>query len=301
MHPDLLAHFFQIVPIGLASGILSGAFGVGGGIVTVPLIRHIVGVTPHVAVGNSLAVIMPTAVIGAFNYLKQGKLVPILALACGIPAVVGTIAAAAASPYVGGQFLMLLLASLMLLVGLDFTLGIGHKFKRLKADEAASKAALSASSASDTSSGGNSSTRGSATEFGGSIQVPFKLDKKGWLTCLILGLLTGLLSGLLGVGGGFIMVPSFCYFLNLPLKTAFGTSLIVIALVALPSTLVHSYYGHVQLWIVTPMLLGSLPGAWLGSYFALRTKDKWLRKVFGCLLILLAIVFAYKELTQTSG
>lgn len=268
MLPDFLARFIQIVPIGLASGLLSGAFGVGGGLITVPLIRHVLGVTAHVAVGNSLAVILPTAVIGTLNYLKQGKLVPLLAFSCGGPAVVGTVLASAASVYVHGQCLMLVLAGFMILVGLDFVTGFSNKLKA--------------------ASGNCSKTK-------------FELNRRNSLIAAILGLLTGLLSGMLGLGGGFIMVPAFCYFLSLPLKVAFGTSLIVIALVALPGTVVHALNGHVQLSIVLPMLVGSLPGAWLGSYFSLRTKDKLLRLIFGSLLLLMAVVLAYRELTAPAA
>jgi hypothetical protein len=261
---DSLARFIQIVPIGLASGLMSGAFGVGGGIITVPLIRDLLGVTAHVAVGNSLAVILPTAVIGALNYLKQRKLEPLLALSCGGPAVVGTVIGSAASLYVHGQYLMLVLSGLMILVGLDFVTGFGNKLKAAGKDCSNTK---------------------------------FELNRANSLIAAVLGLLTGLLSGMLGVGGGFIMVPAFCYFLSQPLKVAFGTSLIVVALVALPGTVIHAMEGHVQLRIVLPILTGSLPGAWFGSYFALKSKDKSLRVIFGLLILLLAVAFACRELT----
>jgi uncharacterized protein len=264
MIPELLARLAQTVPIGLVAGLLSGAFGIGGGIVMVPLIRHWLGVSAHEAVGNSLAAILPTAAIGALNYSKKGKLVPLLALACGIPAALGTSIASLGSHYVPGQYLMLLLACLMILVGIDFVTGFSNRLKE-------------------------KSDNGSPEKF--------ELNRHNLLLAVGLGLLTGLMSGMLGVGGGFILVPSYCYFLNLPLKVAFGTSLLVVALVALPGTAVHACQGHVQPWIALPILAGSLPGAWLGSHLSLKTRDKTLRIIFGSLLLVTAVVFAWRELT----
>lgn len=162
---------------------------------------------------------------------------------------------------------MLALAALMAFVGFDFASGLSNRMrhKASKLDE-------------------------------GTQTSEFTPNKVKLLKASMIGVLVGLLSGLLGVGGGFIMVPSFCYFLELPLKIAFGTSLVVVAIVALPGTLVHALEGHVQLWIVLPMLVGSLPGAWLGSYIAIKTRDSYLRSVFGILLLLMSVYFAYREL-----
>ena len=267
MTPDLVAHIIKVVPIGFVAGLLSGAFGIGGGIVSVPLVKQYVGVDAHVAVGCSLALILPTAIMGAYNYLKHGKLLVRLATVCAIPAAICTSASSYASKFIPGGELMLALAALMAFVGFDFATGMSNRMRQKVSalDEAA--------------------------------ETPdFVLDKsKVWKASLI-GILVGLLSGLLGVGGGFIMVPAFCYFLDLPLKLAFGTSLVVVAIVAIPGTLVHALEGHVQLWIVLPMLIGSLPGAWLGSYISIKTRDSHLRSVFGVILLIMAIYFAYREL-----
>ncbi len=265
MSTDQWARIFEIVPIGLFSGLLAGAFGVGGGIISVPLVRHVLGLTAHEAVGSTLAMILPTAAIGVFNYLKQGKIVPRLALISSLPAIIGTVIASEYSHNVNGSVLMLMLAGLMLLVAFDFLTGAGAKLKAKSGDESSEDDVL-------------------------------VMDKRKSLIAAFIGLVVGLMSGLLGIGGGFVMVPAYCYFLGLPLKAAFGTSLIVVALVALPGTVVHAMHKHVLWWVVIPMLGGSLPGAWLGSYFSLKAKDQNLRTVFGIILIVMAIVFAAREL-----
>lgn len=264
MSAELIARLAIILPIGLLSGLLAGAFGIGGGIISVPLVKHLVGVSAHVAIGTTLAVILPTALMGAYTYLKSGKLIPSLAGICGVPAVLGTVFGSHHSHFIEGKNLMVALAVLMLLVGFDFVSGLGNRLKaKAGAEEDSSK---------------------------------FVLTPKAITTAVIIGIIVGLLSGLLGIGGGFIMVPAFCYLLQLPLKVAFGTSLVVIAVVALPGTIVHAMHQHVDLAIAAQMLAGSVPGAWLGSKFSLRTKDQTLRTTFGSILIVLAILFAWREI-----
>lgn len=253
----------EIVTIGLASGILSGAFGIGGGIVSTPLIRHLLDVPAHVAIGSTLAVILPTAMVASINYLKQGKIVLPLAVATGIPAVLSTLIASHLSQNIKGQHLMLVLCGLMVLVGLDVLTDFRAKLQKSAKDE----------------------TQG------------FVSSKKNLVIAVATGLGIGIISGFLGIGGGFLLVPAYCYFLRLPLKVAFGTSLVVVAVVAMPGTVVHHMYQHVDLKIVLPMLAGSIPGAWIGSYFSLRAKESVLKKIFGGLLIILSIYFMYKELS----
>lgn len=265
MSAELFARLIIVVPIGLLSGLLAGAFGIGGGIVSVPLVKHLLGVSAHVAIGTTLAVILPTAVMGAYTYLKSRKLVPSLAAICGIPATIGTVFGSHYSHAIEGKHLMVALAVLMLLVGIDFVTGLGNKLK--------SKAGA----------------EGEVFEF--------RLNSRSICTAIFIGIIVGLLSGMLGIGGGFIMVPAFCYLLRLPLKVAFGTSLVVIAIVSLPGTLVHAMHQHVDLGIAAQMLAGSVPGAWMGSKFSLKTKDQTLRCIFGTLLIILSIAFAWRELS----
>lgn len=256
-----LVRFIEAVPVGLASGVLSGLFGVGGGIISVPLARHVLGVTPHIAIGSTLAVILPTSCVGIYNYMKQGRLALPLALCSGIPAAVGSILGSNVSKHVEGQYLMLGLTVLMLLIGFDFLSGFTNKIRK-KANE-------------------------NDGEF---VSTPRNI-----VMAIISGLLIGAMAGMVGIGGGFILVPLYCYAFGLPVKTAFGSSLIVVALVALPGTIVHTVHEHVDPNLVGSLLVGSLPGAWLGSRLALKTKDAVLKHAFGIILIALSVVFAWRE------
>ncbi len=259
-----LIRIAQAVPVGLASGILSGAFGVGGGIISVPLTRHLLGIAPHVAVGSTLAVILPTACVGIYNYKKQGKLVVPLALSSGGTATIGSVIGSAGTKFLNGEQLMLILCGLMLLVGIDFASGLSSRVRK-SADEKPRE---------------------------------FDSSPRSIAIACSTGLFIGALAGMVGVGGGFILVPLYCYAFGLPVKTAFGTSLLVVAMVAMPGTVVHYMEGHVDVELVGSLLLGSLPGAWIGSRVALRANERYLKIAFGAVLIVMALVFAYRELTD---
>lgn len=259
-----LVRIAQAVPVGLASGMLSGAFGVGGGIISVPLTRHLLGVAPHISVGSTLAVILPTACVGIYNYHKQGKIVLPLALASGAPATIGSVAGAAGTKYLNGEQLMLILCALMLLVGVDFVSGFSNRARKSADAE----------------------------------PQEFVANAKSIGIASITGLLIGSLAGMVGVGGGFILVPLYCYAFGLPVKAAFGSSLIVVAMVALPGTVMHFVEGHVDTTLVFSLIAGSLPGAWLGSKLALKSNDEILKHAFGLVLIVMSALFAYRELTD---
>lgn len=83
--------------VGLLVGVLSGLFGIGGGVVLVPAMALLLGVDQHVAQGVSLVVIVPTAIVGAVTHYRHGNVEPRLALFLGLTAVVGAIAGAWAS------------------------------------------------------------------------------------------------------------------------------------------------------------------------------------------------------------
>lgn len=120
--------------IGLVTGILSGAFGVGGGIFCTPVIRLLLNVSPHVAVGTTMALIIPTAIVGAVNYIRQKQIDLRLAKLLAPSAVVGTVLGAIGTHYVKPVVLMILFAVFAGIAGLDLALGIGEALTRKKRD-----------------------------------------------------------------------------------------------------------------------------------------------------------------------
>lgn len=292
MEIDKIA-LLQTLPIGLCSGLLSGSFGVGGGIVAIPLLRHFLGLSAHVAIGSSLAVILPTAIVGSISYFRSGQADLRLALVTGVPAILGTVLASHHSQFVEEKVLLGFLFLLMMAVGSDYVFDVGTKLKSRNSLGGATSGTDAFVQTSDGPLAQNSDGHLVQNSVGFSSESPLVGSKL--FAALLTGFLIGIISGFLGIGGGFIMVPSFCYFFSLPLKKAFGTSLLVVAVVSLPGTVVHAMHNHVDLAVALPMIAASIPGAWLGSRFALRSKERLLKVIFGSLLIVSAAYLLCKE------
>lgn len=251
-------HYLAPVAIGLATGLLSGTFGVGGGIVATPLLRLFLGMTAHEAVGTTLSIIFPTSLSGTYNYSRQGlvdgKFVKLL---IG-PAIIATYIGAQLTTFVQGQALMLSFAGLIFLAGLDLVSGYSDNLKKKSAEQSEYQT------------------------------PPFK-------QAIPVGLAAGILSGFFGVGGGFIMIPIFLAMFSMPVKMALGTSLLAVACIAIPGTLTHLYLNHVRFEVALPMVLGAIPGSILGSKIALKTKDSSLKKAFGYIMLVMATTMTLSE------
>jgi uncharacterized membrane protein YfcA len=251
--------FLAAVAIGLGTGVLSGIFGVGGGVVSTPAIRVLLEVSPLIALGTPLPVTLPAAISGGLRYSRSGLVdlrVALWAALAGIPC---SVVGAASTYFMSGEVMMLLTALVVAAVGIDFASGArGRRMARVAQGAEAAVAA-----------------------------------RWRWL-CV--GALVGFVSGFLGIGGGVLAVPIFLAWLHMPIKKAFGTSLILVALIALPGSLVHLALGHVDLPLAGLLTLGVVPGAWLGAGLAARLSDSRLIRAFGLFLLAVAVAFAYQEL-----
>jgi len=109
------------------------------------------------------------------------------------------------------------------------------------------------------------------------------------ITVLLLGLAAGVLSALLGVGGGVILVPGMMYLLKLPIKVAIGTSLAIIIPTAVIGVYRHSISGNVDWKIMALVSLGAITGAYVGAWISNMLPADTLRKIFVIFLIVMAI------------
>jgi uncharacterized membrane protein YfcA len=122
----------------------------------------------------------------------------------------------------------------------------------------------------------------------------------GWKYAVI-GLVAGIVSGLLGIGGGIIMVPAFTLWVGMPLRRALGTSLLVIAVLVIPGTIVHAFLGHIDWAIFVALTIGVVPGARLGAHIALGVRERTLRTAVGAFLLVVALVYGLSELASVAG
>ncbi len=111
-----------------------------------------------------------------------------------------------------------------------------------------------------------------------------------------IGLVAGFVSGLLGLGGGIIMVPAFTVLIGMPLKRALGTSLVIIAVLVVPGTIVHALLGHIDWAIFLVLTIGVIPGARFGALVALGAKEATLRTTVGLFLLTVALLYGAREM-----
>jgi len=254
------ARFLFIVLLGFASGFTSGAFGVGGGIITTPAIRLLLSQSSDIALGTPLPVILPSALVGGFNYWRAGKIIPRIVLYCSLFGLAGTAAGSYTTALLDTRYIMIITALIIFyLAWRTFSTAMGKDpYEHL---------------------------RGSA----GERRWPV------WKLALI-GFAAGFFSGFLGLGGGVVMVPAFLFILHLELKECLGNSLMVIAILAIPGTLIHAQLGHVDWFIALAMMIGVMPGAYLGSFFTLRARNRRVLMLFSFFLTAIGIIFLFKEI-----
>lgn len=251
------------VVLGLAAGILSGAFGVGGGVVTTPAIRLLLDQPALIAVGTPLLVIIPTAIVGSISYARRGLADVRAGLVIGLWGAAASLVGAYASDLVGGSVVMIVTAALILYLAIDMiTHGGKQRSDRLEETEEPSRRRA-----------------GKA----------------------VLGIMTGLYSGFLGLGGGFILVPMLVRFGGYPIKRAIGTSLTTIAVLAVPGSLAHWKLGHVDLQLAALLMIGVVPGVLLGARWTSIASEKQARYGFSALLLFVGIVLAVNEIWVLVG
>lgn len=237
----------QTLVLGLVAGFLSGLFGVGGGILIVPALVLVLGVSQRLAHGTSLAAVLPIAASGLSGFALEDSVDwPVAAaLVAGAMAgaVVGTRMLQVLSPRVLARaFAVLLLISAARLV-LDRTEGDGR----------------------------------------GELSVLLLL------ALVVVGLLTGALAGLLGVGGGVFMVPAMIILFGVPAAVAKGTSLAVIIPTSIVATQRNLRNRNADLRTATVVGLAGIVSAYLASQISVGLDEALSNALFAALLAFVAV------------
>lgn len=271
------------IAVGLFSGVLSGAFGIGGGLVTTPAIRLLLGYPALIAVGTPLPVILPGAMTGATAYWRRGSADVRAGVLMGLVGSVGSVAGAILSQYAGGTVVLLATAAVIAWASADMLLQ--HR-SAVAAEMVAARAAARA-----TVAGEGESDEGVAPVDGAPMSVRHRL---AWLAGI--GMLAGLYSGFLGLGGGFVIVPGLTRYLGMPVKRAIGTSLVTVAVLAIPGTIAHGLLGHIDWTLALLLAIGVVPGAVIGARLTGQASDRVVRLSFAALLAVVGVWLAVSEL-----
>lgn len=294
---DIFAQLVAPALAGIFVGVTSGLLGVGGGTIMVPIFRLAFGMSPIASTATSLFAIIPTSISGVATHVRGRTCIPKLGVALGIGgAIMSPVGVWLAS--ISPDWAVILVAALV--IGFS-----AYKMfrKALKAPQASSrkKAAAGRNATGDgaaASAAGNGAAPAAAGANPGSTASaadPFQLGRREYLIGAAIGLIAGLASGYVGVGGGFIMVPMMLAFLSVPMTLASGTSLIAIMILAVPGVIEQAIFGNINYLAGIAVVVGTIPGAVIGARLIKVIPERQLRFLFGCFLLIAAVMLMLNE------
>lgn len=277
---NLSVNALVIVLLGGGVGLLSGMFGVGGGFLTTPLLIFY-GIPPTVAAASATTQVTGASVSGALAYYRRGGVDVRMGIVLVVGGIFGAVAGSAIFRILQGFGLIDTVINVLYVVLL---LGVGIPMAR----EAAASVAASRTGTP------KPARKRRHHPLVASLPMRWRFYASGLyispLAPLILGFATGILTVLLGVGGGFIMVPAMLYILGMATRVVVGTSLFQILFVTAATTMVHAVTTKaVDIVLAFFLLIGSVVGAQIGSRIAQRFKPDHLRLILAG--IVLAVAF----------
>jgi len=274
------ANYFLVIGLGLLVGLLSGLFGVGGGFLMTPLLMMI-GIPPTVAAATDANQIVAASASGTFAHWRLGN----VDFKMGLYLLIGGFAGGAVGVHIikilratgGADFLIKMTYVIML--------GVVGTFMFFESLHALRKQKAAAANGEDKTPAKPAKKKAGLLS---SLPMQTYFEKSGVthsaLVPLGLGVFVGILAAIMGVGGGFLMVPVMIYMLRMPMHVVVGTSLFQIMFTCTEVTFLQSYSNHtVDFLLAILLLVGSVFGAQIGTRLGKKLHGDQLK-------ILLAII-----------
>jgi hypothetical protein len=236
-------------------GLSLGLMGGGGSILTVPIFVYVLGFTPKEAIAMSLAVVGTTSLFGALNHWRAGNVNVRVALLFGGVAMIGTYLGARLAVFISGA-VQLTLFGLVMLVSAFFM------FRSRPP-----------------------------------VEAPDRPERAGVTLGLIAiqGIAVGLLTGVVGVGGGFLIVPALVLLGGLPMKQAIGTSLLVIAFNSASGFVGYLGQVHVAWGVMGAFTAIAVAGIFVGAWLVRFVSQATLKRAFAVFLVLMGVFILYQN------
>jgi uncharacterized membrane protein YfcA len=286
---NLPINIFLLLGLGLAVGYLSGLFGIGGGFLMTPLLIFI-GISPAVVVASVSPQIAASLFSGFLVHWRRGTIDFALGGMLLIGGISGTLL---------GVWLFTLLRALD-----QLDLMIGLSYLALLSVIGALMVAEGLRAINRTRHGGRADLRrpGSHTWVHG---LPLKMRFKrsriyvSVIPVCTIGAIIGFLGAILGVSGGFMLVPMLIYLLRVPTVTVIGTSMMLTLVTMIMATIMHSAADHlVDIVLALVLMIGGVVGAQFGVRTGQVIRAEWLRLLLGALVLLVSFRFAYDLVVQ---
>ncbi len=280
---NLPVNILVIIGLGGVVGLLSGMFGVGGGFLTTPLLIFY-GIPPTVAAASAATQVTGASVSGVISHLSRDTVDMRMGAVLVVGGIIGALMGA-------GLFSMLQsVGQIDTVIGILYVLMLGS-IGGLMAWESVQTLVRARTGRAPPA------RKRRHHPLVAALPMRWRFYKSGLyispLAPLLLGMVTGILTMLLGVGGGFIMVPVMLYLLGMTTQVVVGTSLFQILFVTMAATMVHSLTTKaVDLVLAMLLLIGSVTGAQIGTRISRRVQPEYLRVVLAFLVLVVAIRMA---------
>lgn len=262
--------FLILFGIGIAAGILSGLFGVGGGVVIVPsliAVYSFIGFNSpyvvHVAISTSLFTIIFTSISSSYKHSSHGNVLWIASLLIGLSSTAAVFLFSKLALSLPGDVLKKIFSVVLILIGIKMM------FEK------------------------NSKSGDDESSF-----EPGSIKK---IYCILTGLLAGIVAAFTGLGGGIFVIPLLHYILKVPIRKSIGTSAAAIFITSVSGVISYIInsppgadtmkysLGIVDTVSAVPIVLASIPFAQVGVYINKRTRHDLLKKLFAGLMLIVAV------------
>tara|TARA_Y100000591_G_scaffold289335_1_gene274179 strand:- start:3024 stop:4118 length:1095 start_codon:yes stop_codon:yes gene_type:complete len=272
-----------ILFLSFAVGVLSGLFGVGGGFLMTPFLIFL-GIPPVYAIPNEINNILATSVSGSLTHWFKNTLDYKMGLMIIIGGILGTSIGISTFSFFKeiGKLSLIISLSYMYLLAIIGTLMLLEGASEI--ERARKKIIL----------------RKKLHTHYWIHGLPFKLRfnksrlYESAFTPIILGIFTGFVAALMGVGGAFLLVPAMIYLIGMPIKLIPGTSLFVTIFISAIVTILHAFnYGSIDLILVIILIIGSIIGVQVGQKIGQYLDSYHLKTLFAMLLLTVAIAIGY--------
>lgn len=259
----MFLRILAVLAAAIGIGAISSALGIGGGSLFVPLMVLGLGVDGKTAIGTSLLIILFTALSSTLAYAREKLIDYRLALMLSSGTVPGGILGAYATKYISSSWLIV-----------AFSIFLGLVAARMLIR---SKAVT----------GGRRPSRGAVRSLVDAEGRVFRYNPK-LRPGMAASFAAGFVSGLLGIGGGVVMVPTMNLIVGVPMHLSVSASMLIICFTSLSGVTVHWTLNHISLYLGILIALGACIGAQIGARLASRLKPPILKRLFGITLILIS-------------
>ena len=281
---ELSANWLLLLGLGGGVGLLSGLFGVGGGFLMTPLLIFI-GVPPAIAVGSEAAQIVGASVSGALAHWRRNN----VDLRMGLVLLAGGIVGSTLGVQVfallrkAGQVELIIALAYVVILGAIGSLMLAESVRAMRRQRLT-----------------GTTRRGKLHQHTWLHGLPLKMrfpKSKLYISALlpfVVGAFVGLLAALMGVGGGFIMVPAMIYLLGMPTSVVVGTSLFQIVFVTANVTFLQAWQNQtVDMVLAVLLLVGGVVGAQFGARLGQKLRGEQLRGLMALLVLGVALKLAF--------